>query len=233
MFQSEIKTSGFDTKVETFPATGPPLPGTNNFIQSRRWTGCTYHLAQSWVCCWLFGYWERKLRGFSFITTLQGDSVWQYCWPGRTGAQCALQHLTLGSASPQVQHWECLQQKDGGCAAKRSPWVPLCKSDISVSLLRRLKVRKGMVYYLISFPDFLLLFWAIYTFKNAQGKQTLFSLVCESLSFALLNHEGKPGVISRRFSARTRGSGPNTFHGLSVWVSALLARSEGEERINA
>lgn len=61
----------------------------------------------------------------------------------------------------------------------------------------------------------------------------MFSLVCESLSFALLNHKGKHGVISLRFSARTRESGPNIFHGLSVWVSVLLAVSEGEERINA
>lgn len=87
MFQSEIKTSGFDTKVETFPATNPPLPGTNRFTQSRGWTVYMYHLAQSWVCCWLFGYWESKPRGFFFIATLQGDSVWQYCWPGRTAPE--------------------------------------------------------------------------------------------------------------------------------------------------
>lgn len=60
MFQSEIKTSGFDTKVENFTATDPPLPGANSFIQSRGRTGCIYHLAQSWVCCWLFGCWVSK-----------------------------------------------------------------------------------------------------------------------------------------------------------------------------
>lgn len=75
MFQSEIKTSGFDTKVETFPSTDPPLPRTNSFIQSRVWTECIYHLAQSWVCCWLFGYWESKPTGSSFIAALQGDST--------------------------------------------------------------------------------------------------------------------------------------------------------------
>lgn len=37
------------------------------------------------------------------------------------GALCALQHSTPGSASPQMQFRECLQQKDRGCAAKKSP----------------------------------------------------------------------------------------------------------------
>lgn len=91
------------------------------------------------------------------------------CWrrgDGSRGAPCA-QLCTPGAAPPQAQHGEGLQQEDGGYAAKRSPWCLLCKPDISVSQLRGLKVRKGMGHYLISFPDFLLLFWAIYTFKNA------------------------------------------------------------------
>lgn len=74
--------------------------GTNSFIQSRGWTGCIYQLAQSWVCHWLFGYWENKPTCFSFIATLQGDSVWQDCWPGRTAPEghcvpCSTAHWGL------------------------------------------------------------------------------------------------------------------------------------------
>ena len=171
---------------------------------------------------------------FPFIKTLPGDSVWLQCWQreGSSKSEPCDLPCTPGAAPPRAQHQEGLQQGDGGCAAKRSPWCLLCTPDISVSQLRRLKVRKGMGHYLISFPDFLLLFWAIYTLKNAKGKQSLFSLMWECLSFALLNHKGKHGVISLRFSARTRESSPNAFHGLSVWVSVLLAVS-GEESINA
>lgn len=136
MFQSEIKTSGFDTKVETFPATNPPLPGTNRFTQSRGWTVCMYHLAQSWVCCWLFGYWESKPRGFSFITTLQGDSVWQYYWPGRTapevpGVLCStapwdLHHLRCSTGSVCNRRMEAVLPKgvpESLCASQTSLWA--------------------------------------------------------------------------------------------------------------
>lgn len=100
---------------------------------------------------------------------LEGDSV--RCTAGKGGW---LQKRTVrpavhtpGAASPCTQHSEGLQHQGVGRAAKRSPWLLLCKPDISVSQLKGLKVRKGMGHYLISFPDFLLLFWAIYTFKNA------------------------------------------------------------------
>lgn len=106
---------------------------------------------------------------FPVINMLTGDSVWLYCWwrdDGSRSAPCDLP-CTPGAAPPQKQHGEGLQQEDGDYTAERSPWFLLCKPDISMSQLRELEVRKGMGHYLISFPDFLLLFWAIYTFKNA------------------------------------------------------------------
>lgn len=150
MLQSEIKTSGFDTKVETFPATDPPLPRTNSFIQSRGWTGCIYHLAQSWVCCCLFGYWESKPTGSSFIAALQGDSVWQYCWPGKA-ALCALCEAPWGLHRLRHNAGSVCNRRMEAVLPKGVP-KSLCASQSSLSACSE-HSKWGKGWWIISFPS--------------------------------------------------------------------------------
>lgn len=113
------KTSAFGKKFETPQLDILPLPG-----QSKGWTWCVYHLAQSWMWCWLFGFLctERAKLQVSLSLGCCEVSV-SGCTPGRGGW---LQECTL---RPAVHPGSCTPSNTAQGGFEAGGWRLHCQKE--------------------------------------------------------------------------------------------------------